>query len=416
MNYNTEWYEQDILTRFLRYVKIDTQSDRHVQEIPSTKKQWDLIHLLEKELKDMGIEDVSVDDHGYIIARLPATEGVKAETIAFMAHVDTAGDMSGKDVKPQVIENYDGNAITLNQEYSLDPVEFPELSKHKGETIITTDGTTLLGADDKAGLSEIMTALQFFLDNPSISHGEIEIVFTPDEETGKGMDLFPVEKLRSTFAYTLDGDHLGFIESECFNAYHVKVDCTGSVIHLGSARGKLVNAVSMAAQYISMLPRNESPEATDGRYGYYSALEIKGDLEKTSFDVFLRDFEIDEIHRRVDALKKIGIAIEAMFPGGTVEVKETKQYLNMRDHMAKVPNGLKYLEKAVKALDVEPVYKVIRGGTDGARLSEMGIPAPNIFTGGSNYHSRFEWASLQVMAKASMTVVNIIRLWAGENL
>lgn len=411
-NLNNE-IQSPLLERFLRYAKIDTTSDLHVEEIPSTACQWDLLKLLEQELKDLGLSDVSLNKNGYLIARLPANlpAGKEAPVIGFMAHVDTSSDMSGKDVKPLLHENYDGGVIPLSGEFKLDPEENPELLKYKGETIITSDGTTLLGSDDKAGVAAIMTAVETWINHPEISHGEIEIIFTPDEETGHGMDLFPRNDLRSVYCYTMDGGDEGEIEGECFNAYKVDVTIHGQVIHLGAARGKLVNAVTMAASYVTMLPQAESPEATDERYGYYCPFEMEASLEKANLVFYLRDFELDEILRRVEVLKTLGATLEALYPGAKVEVTPQKQYLNMREHMDKIPQGLSHLEEAIRRAGGEPKYEIIRGGTDGSRLSEMGIPTPNVFVGGHALHSRYEWAVLSSMVKASATVVHLSELW-----
>lgn len=414
MKTNTEWFLANLQERFLRYAVIDTMSDRHADVMPSTPGQWDLLRLLEKELSALGITDIYMDPLGYLIARIPANKaGIKAPTIGFMAHVDTSSDMSGKAVKPQIHKNYTGTQINLGNGYILDPEEYPALKKVKGHTLITASGDTLLGADDKAGIAEIMTAAEWLLSHPEIPHGDIELIFTPDEETGKGLKDFPVKKLNSLYCYTLDGDLEGIIETECFNAYVVHLHFKGRVIHLGSARGTLINAVNMAAGFINMLPRNESPEATDGRYGYYCPLEISGGPDSAVLDVYLRDFDLQEIFRRIEALKQFASAIEAAFPGGKVEVREEKQYLNMLEHMKKEPRGIEFLEQSVRMAGLEPEMHIIRGGTDGAKLSEMGIPTPNIFTGGDNYHSRFEWVSLNSMQKASEIILNLISLWAG---
>ena len=402
-----------LLDRFLRYVKIDTASDRHSNETPSTPGQWDLLTLLVEELRGLGLDDVTLNDNGYLIARLPANlpPGEDCPVIGFMAHVDTSDELSGKGVRPLVHKSYDGGVIPLSGEYCLDPGEHPQLLKYKGETIITSDGTTLLGADDKAGVAVIMTAVEALINHPEIPHGELEIIFTPDEETGRGMDLFPREALRSRYCYTLDGGDEGEIEGECFNAYRVDVNIEGRVAHLGTARNRLVNAVFLAARYVTMLPQAESPEATDGRHGYYCPFEVEAKLGKAKLIFYLRDFEIDEVLRRVEVMKTLGKTLEDLHPGARVEVFPRKQYLNMREHMDKIPQGLTNLEEAVRRAGGIPRYEIIRGGTDGSRLSEMGIPTPNVFAGGHAFHSRYEWAVLSSMTKASAAVVYMAELW-----
>lgn len=414
---DTKWIKEQLLDKFLRYVKIDTKSDPHNNKvIPSTQCQWDLLNLLKSELKELGISKISLNDHGYLIAVLESNlkDGEKAPVIGIMAHVDTSPDMSGTDVKPRLIENYDLEDIHLGGEYILKPSEYPELLKHRGDTLIVTDGSTLLGADDKAGVAEIMTALSWFKLNPDVSHGEVEIIFTPDEETGKGLDFFNKDWLNARCCYTIDGSELGSIEAECFNAAGFEIKFKGRVIHPGSARGKLINAVSMAGTFLSLLPANESPEATDGRYGYYSPMEIEGNPDEAKLGGILRDFDSQELSRRVEALKCYGKAVEAKYPGGIVEVITRKQYSNMFEYINKDEKIIEILEEAVRQTGVTPRREIIRGGTDGSRLSEMGIPTPNIFTGGHNYHSRFEWASLNTMVKASETIINLIQLWAKE--
>lgn len=409
-----DWIAKDVLNRFLRYVKIFTTSDRHSGAVPSTPGQWDIARILAEELKAMGVTDVTLNDQCYIVARIPANigSGQKAPVFGLMAHMDTAPDLSGEGVNPQVVERYDGGVIRLNDQYALDPATYPGLLQYKGQTIVTTDGTTLLGADDKAGVAEIMTAVALLQEHPEIPHGQIEIYFTPDEEIGRGMDRFPSGLAKSEFCYTLDGDEEGSIEAECFTAFKVEVEFSGMVIHLGDARGKLANAVTMAANYVSMLPRSESPEATDGRFGYYCPLEIRGDLDHAWLEVYLRDFELSEVQRRIAYLESLGKTIEASFPHSRVTVRAEKQYLNMREALDKRPEVIELLLEAIRQTGMEPKTKIIRGGTDGARFTEMGIPTPNVFAGGHNFHSRFEWVALPAMVRACRTIVNLSQLWA----
>lgn len=411
--------KDQLLDKFLRYVKIDTKSDAHnTGVIPSTECQWDLLRMLKDELEKLGIDKITLNEHGYLIAVLESNlqSGESAPVIGLMAHIDTSPDMEGKDVKPQIIENYDLSDIPLGHEYVLTPEEYPELLKHEGDTIIAADGSTLLGADDKAGIAEIMTALSWFKAHPDQAHGEVEIIFTPDEETGRGLDFFNTDWLNSRCCYTIDGSELGSIEAECFNAAGFEIKFKGRIIHPGSARGKLINAVSMAGAFLSLIPANESPEATDGRYGYYSPMEIEGNPDKAKLCGIIRDFDSDELKRRIDALHSFGRAVELKYPGSTVKVNIRKQYSNMLEYINKDERIIDILEEAVKVSGVTPSRDIIRGGTDGARLSEMGIPTPNIFTGGHNYHSRFEWASVNTMVKAVDTIINLIQLWAKEKI
>ena len=407
--------EKKLLERFIRYVKIETASSASSsdsQTSPSTSCQWDLLKLLKQELLEIGAEDVSLDENGYIIARIPASKGYeKTPVIGFIAHVDTASDVSGKNVKPLVHENYNGETIKLNGT-EISPAKFPDLEKYKSETIITSDGTTLLGADDKAGIAEIMTAAEYLISHKEINHGAIEIFFTPDEEIGRGMSKFPIEKVKSLFCYTLDGDGEGTIEMECFNAYSATVKIKGNVIHLGSARGKLINAVKLAAEFVQMLPSQESPEATDERYGYYCAHSISGALGEAKIELLLRDFDKTNMEKRIKAVETAAKTLEALYPGSSVNVTFTRQYGNMADYIGKESLGIKLLFDAVQKCGANPVDKIIRGGTDGARLSEMGIPCPNIFTGGNNFHSKEEYAVLSSMLKASNVIITLAEFWA----
>ncbi|MDR1625580.1 MAG: peptidase T [Spirochaetia bacterium] len=403
-----------LLDRFVLYASIGTQSDRSLaaRRTPSTDCQWELIRLLERECGELGLE-AAVDGRGFLVARLGSNlpEG-RVPCIAFMAHVDTASDVPGGVVRPLVHKNYGGGRIALDG-VGIDPAENPSLLRYLGDTIVSSDGTSLLGADDKAGIAAIMSAAAYLLAHPEVPHGELEFIFTPDEETGMGMDHFPLERIRCAAAYTLDGDGEGTVESECFNAWKVEARFLGRAIHIGHARGKLANAVAMAARFVDMLPSAESPEATDGGFGYYCAMDIKGTLEEAVVEVFLRDFSEEEISRRRETLRVFACAVERAFPGGRVLLREEEQYRNMKGAFQKDPRILAYLDRAVRETGIEPVHKSIRGGTDGARLSGMGIPTPNIFMGGENFHSRTEWVSLSAMARAAQTVVNLARIWAG---
>jgi tripeptide aminopeptidase len=407
--------EKPVLDRFLKYVRFWTTSDHHIEDTPSTPGQWDLAKALVEELQGLGIHDVELTDHCYVIARLPASTGKEsAPAVGFLAHLDTASDVSGKDVKPQLVRNYDGTKIRLAEGLALDPAVDTDLTAQKGKTIVHTDGTTLLGADDKAGIAEIVTAVEILLAHPEITHGPLEIIFSPDEETGKGLPDFPLEKIKAAACYTLDGGPMGEIEIECFTAWKAVVEFTGKVIHIGTARGVLANAVLMAANFATLLPRSESPEATDGYYGYYCPMEIKGTLENAGLEVFLRDFSNDGMKRRLAALELFAKTVEAQFPGGKVTVNAESQYSNMREKIELHPEVLEILKKACLNIDVKYRQKPIRGGTDGAKLTTLGIPTPNIFTGGRNYLSRLEWVSVNEMCTACRLIVELARLWGKE--
>jgi tripeptide aminopeptidase len=401
-----------VIPRFLNYVRCWTTSDRHVQETPSTPGQWDLARILAEELRGLGLREVELTDHGYVLARVPASPGKEGRpAAAFMAHLDTAEDVPGRNVQARVVKNYDGRRIELSGGLALDPEEDPDLAAHRGRDLIHTDGTTLLGADDKAGIAEIMGALAYIQAHPELQHGPVELIFSPDEETGKGLPDFPLEWVKSAACYTLDGGRLGELEVECFNAYEAEIHCTGRAIHPGYARGIMANAVLMAAAFAAMLPRSESPEATDGYYGYYNPMEIKGNAETAVLTVYVRDFERAGAERRVAALECFARAVEAQFPGGTVRLTVKPQYYNMKEKILEQPLVLEMLKKAASNLGIAFTMKPIRGGTDGSRLTELGIPTPNIFTGGRNWHSRMEWASISEMTAACKLVIELIRLW-----
>ncbi|MDR3115922.1 MAG: peptidase T [Treponema sp.] len=415
MDRDTEGFTGLVLPRFLRYVRYWTTSDPHVEETPSTQGQWELAKALAQELRDLGLTDVVLTDYCYVIARIPATPGKeRCKAIGFMAHLDTANDVSGKDVQPCLVEVYDGAKICLAGGIVLDPAQDPDLASQKGKAIVHTDGTTLLGADDKAGIAELMAAAAYMQAHPEEEHGPVELIFTPDEETGKGLPEFPLNRITACACYTLDGGPLGEVETECFNAYRAEIHCTGQPIHLGYARGLLVNAVLMAASFAVMLPRTESPEATDGYYGYYSAMGIQGNPEHASLEVYIRDFDRTGAERRIGALDHFARAVEAQFPGGKVEVHTKAQYYNMKEKIDARPEVLEILKQAVSNRGLAYRLRPIRGGTDGSRLTELGIPCPNIFTGGRNWHSPREWVSVPDMVAACTVVLELIRLWGAE--
>ena len=406
-------FKEEVLERFLRYTVIDTMSDESVadKKHPSTEGQWDLLRLLEKELRGMGLTDVELDGHGYLLARVPATDkGLAA--IAFSSHVDTADDVEGNHVHP-VVNDYKGGDIVLKNGLVLEVSKNPDLEQYKGSKIITSEGDTLLGCDDKGGISEIMTAVSYLVKHPEIRHGEIEILFSPDEETGFGMDFFDAKRLHSKAFYTVDGGERYSVELECFNAATVKVHFSGVSFHLGAARGRMVNALTMAASFISALPQAESPEATDGRYGYYCAQQASGNATDMDVTLYLRDFDYDNLLRRIEVLKSLGSAIEALYIGGKVTVDAKISYLNMGEEAKKSPKAVDAIFAAGKALGQPLEKQIIRGGTDGSRIAQMAqIPCPNLYTGGYNYHSRYEWAALDAMNDSVALIIGIIRQWA----
>ncbi len=407
-----------LLDRFLRYVRIWTTSDvKKADEgiMPSTEIQRDMAHLLASELKELGLRDVEVTSAAYVVGRLPPSEGCEnVPAVGFLAHMDTVGEVSGKDVEPVVHEKYDGSPVVLKDGVRLDPAADIDLKNSVTDTIITSDGTTLLGADDKAGIAVIMTALAYLKDHPEIKHGPIETVFSPDEETGHGMDKVPLDRLTAKACYTLDGGQAGELEAECFNAWKTDIAFTGVSRHTGTARPDMVNAVTMAAAFIGLLPRSESPETTDGYMGFYAPMEISGHIEQSQVTLYLRDFDAAGMKRRLETVECIAAAVEKAFPGGRASVTAAKQYLNMKETLDRHPEVTGILVTAVKNVGLEPRFRPIRGGTDGSRLTELGIPTPNVFTGGHNFHSKNEWASLAQMVWAAETVIELAKLWSAK--
>ena len=409
-------YKQEVLDRFLRYVQVDTMSDESIadKKHPSTPGQWDLLRMLEGELKGLGLKDVVLDEYGYLLARLDATEQ-GLPSIAFCSHVDTADDVEGNHVRPRVVENYDGKDIKLNDEYSIIAADNPELARYVGSTIITSSGDTLLGCDDKGGVAEIMTAVSYLVKHPEVKHGEIEILFSPDEETGCGMDFFDASRLHAMALYTVDGGTRYEVELECFNAATVKVHFSGVSYHLGAARGRMVNALTMVSAFINAMPQAESPEATDGRYGYYCAQNASGNATDMDVTVYIRDFDYDGLLRRIEVLQSLGKTVELLYAGGKVSVDSKISYLNMGEAAKKDPWAVEAIFKAGKALGQPLHTEIIRGGTDGSRIAQIkGIACPNLYTGGHNYHSRFEWAALDAMNDSVALIIEIARQWALE--
>ena len=408
--------KQNILNRFLHYVSFDTQSDPESKTNPSTEKQLLLAKALVSELKNIGVPDVKLDEKGYVIAKIPSNMDKEVPTVGFIAHMDTSPDVSGKDVKPQIINNYDGGVIVLNKEknISIDPAEFPEILQYKDNTIICTDGTTLLGADDKAGIAEIITAIEYLLENPVIKHGNISIAFTPDEEIGQGVDFFNVEEFNADFAYTVDGGGLGELEYENFNAAKAKITINGKNIHPGYAKNKMINASLMGAEFISMLPVNERPEFTEEYEGFFHLIGINSTVEEATLLYFIRDHDKELFENKK---KQIIDAVEFLnkkYNNSIFSAEITDQYYNMCEKIKDVFYIVEIAMKAMENVGIEPVVKPIRGGTDGSRLSFMGLPCPNIFAGGHNLHSKYEFVSLETMTKAVHTILNIIAIVAEK--
>ena len=408
--------QQVMLNRFLQYVRTysesnSSQADSGLQ--PSSECQRDMAELLKKELTDLGLKDVVTTEKCYTYARLEASPGYEnAPSFCLLSHIDTVDEVSGKDVKPLLHEHYDGRILHAGKEISLDPEKDSQLRECAGkdDTIITSSGDTLLGADDKAGVTEIMTALTYLTSHPEVSHGPIEVIFSPDEETGHGMDNVPLNLLKSKMAYTVDGGCLGELETECFNAYKSDITFTGHSVHTGSARGILVNAAVMASYFVSMLPRHQAPETTDGYQGFYAVMEISGGIEKAKVSLLLRDFTLKGMEEKKVFVDKAAETTALSF-GGKARVSHTMQYLNMKKQMDENPLVVEKLSSAYRQSGIEPVFIPIRGGTDGSRLTEMGIPTPNIFTGGHNFHSRTEWASFNQMKKAVEVLLNLAVEW-----
>lgn len=409
--------EKRLIDRFLRYVKIDTQADDTVTDrYPSTEKQLVLSNMLVQELKDMGLTDASIDEHGYVMATVPSNIDKKVPTIGFLAHVDTAPDMSGKDVKPRFVENYDGSEIILNKELNvtLSPAEFPELLNYKGQTLIVTDGTTLLGADDKAGIAEIMTAVEYMQNNPEFKHGPIRIGFTVDEEVGRGVDHFDVKKFNADFAYTLDGGAIGELEYENFNAAGAKITIQGRNIHPGYAKDKMINAMIVAMEFHNLLPASERPEHTEGYDGFYLLIKMDGTVENASLQYIIRDHCKQKFEERKKHIARAAEFINAKYGRDVISAQVTDQYYNMREMVEPVMHVVDTAVKAMEAVGIEPKVKPIRGGTDGARLSYMGLPCPNLFAGGENFHGKQEYVSTYSMVKASEVMLKIIELYAQQ--
>ncbi len=404
--------KKEIIERFTSYVKVDTQSNENSETCPSTEGQLTLANMLVEELKTIGMEEVTMDENGYVMATLPANTDKEVATIGFLAHVDTATDFTGKNVNPQVVENFDGNQIILNKDLNiiLSPADFPELPQYKGHTLITTDGTTLLGADNKAGIAEIMSAMAYLIKHPEIKHGKIRVAFTPDEEIGRGPHKFDVEAFDAKFAYTIDGGPLGELEYESFNAASAKLTFKGKNVHPGTAKGKMVNSAKIAMEFHNRLPAEEAPEHTEGYEGFFHLSSINGDVEETTLQYIIRDFDRDSFQARKDLMQKITNELRLTYGEYRVELEMNDQYYNMKDKIEPVKEIVDIAYEAMENLGIKPIMKPIRGGTDGSQLSYMGLPTPNIFTGGENFHGRFEYISVDNMLKSVETIVEIAKL------
>ena len=403
-----------IIKRFISYVTVDTQSDLNSQETPSTKKQWDLANALVKELKEIGLEDVTIDENAYIMATLPSNVDYDVPTIGFISHFDTSPDFSGTNVNPQIIENYNGKDIILNKEQDivLSPDYFEDLLLYKGQTLITTDGTTLLGADDKAGICEIVSAMEYLIQHPEIKHGNIRVGFTPDEEIGRGAHKFDVKKFDSEWAYTMDGSQIGELEYENFNAAKAVVKVKGKIVHPGYAKGKMINSMYIAQEFINSLPRLETPEHTEGYEGFFHLHSIKGEVEETVLEYIIRDHSRGHFEARKEVMRKLTKELNSQY-GREVIITEIKdQYYNMKEKVEPVKHIVDIAEKAMKELNIKPLIKAIRGGTDGSQLSYMGLPCPNIFAGGHNFHGRYEYVPVESMIKATEVICKIAELTA----
>lgn len=405
-----------IVQRFISYVTVDTQSDPNSETTPSTQKQWDLAHALVKELIAIGLKDVTIDNNAYIMATLPSNVDNEVPTIGFISHFDTSPDFSGTHVKPQLVENYDGKDIILNEaeDIVLSPDYFEDLLLYKGQTLITTDGTTLLGADDKAGICEIVSAMEYLIQHPEIKHGTIKVGFTPDEEIGRGAHKFDVEKFGADWAYTMDGSQVGELEYENFNAAGAKVTVKGKSVHPGYAKGKLVNSMYIATDFINSLPRLETPEHTEEYQGFFHLHHMDGDVEQTTLQYIIRDHDRAHFEARKEVMQKLTNDINAEYGREVISIEIKDQYFNMREKVEPVMHIVDIAEEAMKQLDIEPLIKAIRGGTDGSQLSYMGLPCPNIFAGGHNFHGRYEYVPVESILKATEVICKIAELTAEK--
>jgi len=409
---------QHIIDRFISYVTIDTESDPNSETTPSSEKQWVLARKLTEELTKIGMQDVSIDENAYVRATDPSNVTHEVPVIGFISHFDTTPDFTGANIKPQIIANYDGKDIVLNEDLNiiLSPKYFKDLLQYKGQTLITTDGTTLLGADDKAGITEIMSAMEHLIQNPEIPHGTIKVCFTPDEEIGRGAHLFDVEKFGADWAYTMDGSQIGELEYENFNAAGAKITFKGKSVHPGYAKGKMINSMLLANQFIAKLPKKEVPEKTKGYEGFFHVTDIQGSIEETTISVIIRDHSAKKFKKRKELLHEMTADFNQKYAkkfGEDIVITEIKdQYFNMKEKVVPVFHIVKIAEKAMKELGINPIIKPIRGGTDGCQLSYKGLPCPNIFAGGHNFHGKYEYVPVESMVKATEVIVKIAELTA----
>ena len=403
----------ELKERFLKYVAINTRSDENSDTFPSTAVQWDLLNALVEEMKLLGLQDVTIDKYGYAMGTIPATPGKEnAPVIGFLAHVDTAPDMSGENVRPRIIENYDGKDIVLNNALTMRVADFPELSRFVGHTLIHTDGTTLLGADDKAGVAEIMTAAEYLMAHPEVEHGKIRIGFTPDEEIGRGVDFFDVKAFGADFAYTMDGGYEGELEYENFNAASAKIAIQGRNVHPGYAKNKMINAIEVACELNSLVPAVQRPQFTEGYEGFYHCVGFNGTVENATISYIIRDHDAELFEQKKRWMYDIVGMLNNKYGQGVLTLTLKDQYYNMRKMVEPHPQVIDNALAAMREADVEPIVRPIRGGTDGARLSFMGLPCPNIFAGGMNFHGKFEYCSLNSMERAVKVIINLAKIWA----
>ncbi len=407
-------FKEILKNRFLRYISVDTQSSEDSETTPSTAKQFDLAKIVKSEMETLGLKDISLDDKCYLMGTLPANTDKKVPVIGFLSHFDTSPDMSGANIKPQIVENYDGGDITLNNELKLSPKLFPELKEHKGHTLITTDGTTLLGADDKAGITEIMTAVEYLVKHPEIKHGTIKIGFTPDEEIGRGVDFFDVKKFGADFAYTMDGSAVGELEYENFNAAKLVVKVQGRNVHPGYAKDKMINAMLVAIEFNEMLPVNMRPEFTQDYDGFYHLIKMEGSVENASLTYIVRDHDKAKFETKKTLALETAKFINTKYGEEICKAELTDQYYNMREMVEPVFHVVESAKQAMEQLGIEPRIQPIRGGTDGARLSFMGLPCPNIFAGGLNFHGKYEYVSLDVMNHAANVILKILEIYLNK--